>query len=278
MCEEFAQRDKIRLEKEKIQWILGDPAFWKGSMQEPYLLKTKGQVEWSYQPHSSYHFASEGKKENIIIFDNHWAKRRPVEGFAETEDSYVKIYEIDAVDKTVTMTKKYTTVKSKITSNPLLTEDKRVFAIGAFLEPRIENRGGMIDEFDYESGELFNRYSIRYFFYRGYPFEPDLDKLSECFPEVKYPAVGFLYKPQPVSKSVLDKKRYLLKELPEDEREKMEFRCTDNTLFLNAKDHQVEKVFFEGKREHITEIIHGRRRPRNGQKKCGIIMRFHYIC
>ncbi len=247
---------KLNWKTNHIEWILGDPAFWKGTKEAKYVLSGQGEIEWSYQPHCPVRLYSEMKdREKIMIFDNHWAKRRPVETFTETEHSYVKIYEIDEIKHQMTMIKKFTTVKSKITSNPILPTNDRVIAAGAYLEPRLENRGGMIDEFDYASGEMLNRYAIKYYFYRGYPFLPDIEELSVKMEETEYPSAGFLYDPIRVSRKELSKAIEPLSSLIQEEKKEIKVTYQGDMLLIGAKDHQMQMVYLDaGKALYVRDF------------------------
>ena len=167
----------------------------------------------------------------------------------------MKIYEIDEIKRQVTMIKKFTTVKSKITSNPMLPTNDRVIAAGAFLEPRLEDRSGMIDEFDYESGKLLNRYSIKYYFYRGYPFLPNLEELSEKMEETEYPSAGFLYDPIRVSRKELLKVIEPLSSLVQEEKKEIKVTYQRDMLLIGAKDHQMQMVYLDaGKALYVRDF------------------------
>lgn len=46
-----------------------------------------------YQPHAAYLLqGKQGEEKRLIIYDNHWSKRRPVKSFDGDDKSYVKIY------------------------------------------------------------------------------------------------------------------------------------------------------------------------------------------
>ena len=86
----------------EIRFLFGDPIMWKGTAYEDKLLSPAGEISYFYQAHAAYWLedGAEAGKHRMIIYDNHWHKRRPVKGFDNDNQSYVRIYEIDEEQKT----------------------------------------------------------------------------------------------------------------------------------------------------------------------------------
>lgn len=166
-------------ETNQINWLLSDPAVWKGTPYEDKVLEPVGDVAWFYQAHAAYWLPDQsGKKRQMIIYDNHWHKRRPMATFDEDKKSYVRIYEIDEENKTVSLKQSYGNIKSKIRSNGIVQGD-RVFSMSGYLNEPVDGYDGIVTEFDKKSGKVLNRYYTVNSFYRAYPFFADYDALSQ---------------------------------------------------------------------------------------------------
>ncbi len=80
----------------KLRWLLADPEFWKGTPMTKYLLQPVGDVPWVYQQHAAYEieedFDGNPDTKHIMVYDNHWARRRPAESFDGDPLSYVRFY------------------------------------------------------------------------------------------------------------------------------------------------------------------------------------------
>lgn len=167
-------------ETNEIHWLLSDPAVWKGTVYENKVLQPVGDISWFYQAHASYWMPDqeEGKKRQLIIYDNHWHKRRPMASFDKDKKSYVRIYEIDEEKKTVSLKQSYGNIKSKIRSNGIVKDD-RVFSMSGYLNEPVGEYDGIITEFSRDSGKVINQYYTYNSFYRAYPFFADYDALSQ---------------------------------------------------------------------------------------------------
>lgn len=162
----------------EITWLFSDPAVWKGTPYEDKVLEPLGDVAWFYQAHASYWLPEpSGDKRQLILYDNHWHKRRPMASFDKDKKSYVRIYEIDEENKTVSLKQSYGNVKSKIRSNGIV-QGNRVFSMSGYLNEPVEGHDGMITEFDKDSGNVLNQYYTYNSFYRAYSFFADYDALS----------------------------------------------------------------------------------------------------
>ena len=96
---------------------------------------------------------TEDGRDKLIIFDNHWHARRPVETFDGDKYSYVRIYAIDEKENTVELLKSYKSRKSKIRSNGVATK-KRVFSMSGYLNKPVDEFEGIINEYDRKSGKV----------------------------------------------------------------------------------------------------------------------------
>ena len=269
---------KIDWETGKLLWILCHPDFWKETpMQSKVLLPLEG-MEWSYQAHAAKLLGQTDAAGNplLMLYDNHWHKRRPVSFFDGDENSYVRIYAIDEKKKTVSLWKKYACDKSKIRSNGLL-EAQRVFAMSGFLEPEQEGFQGQVNEYDMESGALLNQYMTKYSFYRAYDFAPDYDVLSCQMETTSDYQLGTYRKPQiakehlpdfteavPVQKKETtgqgvyfkgtkkERKKQWKKYLEMEKEQKdidisnIRFTIAEDCMYVEAVDHLVQKIYFVG--------------------------------
>ncbi len=243
---------KIRWSTKELLWILCDPRFWENTPFEGKLLKPVGEMKWSYQAHAPYVFEKCEEKPNevrLAIFDNHHQARRKVSFFDGDNHSYIKIYRINEKDHTVTMEHSYQGVKSKITSNPRVEREKdRVFSMGAYLDPLFEeSRGGMIYEFDYDTEEVLNQYSIKYYYYRGYEFSPDYGILAGKMKLDSNYMAGFLIKPERFD-GMVEIPEDKLADVEFDNREEVTIARTDEVIYIGTKDHLLGQVYFVGKK------------------------------
>lgn len=247
---------KIDWKSNRVQWILSRPDLWEGTTLYKKVLKPSGNPSWHYQAHSAVPLSDnlDGKSNtsHLMVFDNHWARRRKIKGFDEGECSYVNIYTIDEQKHTVSLEKQYAGVKSKITSNGYLCFDKkRVFSMEGYLEPLVDGRGGMIYEYDYDTARMINQYSIRYFFYRAFAFEPDIRGLAQFSLPIQTLPRGILT--TAVEIKTKQEFRPLWQILVEQKQ--VHIYRTDSILYVWAKDHVVEQIFLVGKqRSYIRDL------------------------
>lgn len=233
---------KVDWETNELLWILADPEFWTGTEFEDKVLQPEGDIVWHYQQHSSYRIADTDSDPNTIqlmLFDNHWEKTRKVDFFDDDTNSYVTQYTIDEEKKTVKQDKLFAGVKSKITSNFVLkAEEKRVFSMGGYLDPEIDEHNGMIYEFDYDTGEVINQYALKNTFYRAYGFEPDYTVLSKEMEQSDTWNYGTLrdFDQLNAAPKVSD-------QVLEDD---LDMKIVDQILYLKAKDHDVRKIYLIG--------------------------------
>lgn len=179
---------QINWETGELDWILGHPEFWKGTRVEDKLLKWEDpEMPWFFQAHAAY-FLPEDMDGNpdtrqLILFDNHWHKRTPVPFFDETrKGSYGKFYCINDKTRTVSFVKEFEAIKSPIRANAQYVDKmRRVFVMSSYLVKTTEDGlDGMMYEYDYDTGELYNQYGVFHSFFRAYGFFPEFQKSGEA--------------------------------------------------------------------------------------------------
>lgn len=131
-----------------------------------YLLQPVGEVPWVYQQHAAYEieedFNGNPDTKHIMIYDNHWARRRPAESFDGDPLSYVSFYDVNEKEMTVSLYKRFACPKTRIRANGIYVPDKkRVYNMaGSYAEPVNGDMGGVY-EYDFESGEVLAEYGVR---------------------------------------------------------------------------------------------------------------------
>jgi len=278
----------------KLVWMLCNPRFWKNTSMEGMLLKPVGKnlkkEGWFYQAHAAY-FLEDDLDENpdirhMIIYDNHWHKRRSVKFFDGDSNSFVRIYEINEKEHTVSLYKSFPCEKSKIRSNGILCrEQNRVFAMSGFLEPLIDNCAGMINEYDFQSGELINQCLTRSSYYRAYELPLNFEDLARPMGNDRY-LLGSLRKPYRTEQpNVLEalpiperqnqksgelyykgtkaerKRKYqeVIEQMgeaffdTEQDLANIKFSITENVMYMHAVDHLVQKVYFVGEKNTYVQ-------------------------
>lgn len=286
----------------EICWMFSDPVVWNKTRYEDKVLAPLGSISFSYQAHAAYWLEGEqkGSKRSLILYDNHWHKRRPVKGFDNDNNSYVRIYEIDEENRTVTLKKSYGNVKSKIRSNGILLKD-RVFSMSGYLNEPLEGYDGLITEFDKDSGEVINQYLTCNSFYRAYPFFADYDNLSKPIPcmgdtilgtetkiwrvcdretlcgAVRQPWFRIPKRHKKARKIVRKEERMKTYDEQQIQRERkfqisrVKVRFYDRFLLVFGRDHLVNKVYLEG-RDCVYEADYSRTK----QKAPSLFSRFRY--
>lgn len=167
-------------ETEKIRWVFGHPQFWHNTNIEPYLLKNigfdKGNDDgWFYQSHAAYFIESYQQNGQqcfkMIMYDNHQCRRRTVPYFDNVQKTFVRIYEINEHQRTVTLADNFETQRCAIRSNAVyLPAQHRILAMNGQLEQPDRIYHGSIQEYNTKNHELTAVYKIKDNFYRAYPF------------------------------------------------------------------------------------------------------------
>ncbi len=93
---------KIDWESKKIRWILGDPDGW-GKPWKPYLLKPKGDLEWSYHQHSPQ-FTPRG---TLMMYDNGNYRARPFNEATMAPQNQSRVVEFQIDEEAMTVEQVY---------------------------------------------------------------------------------------------------------------------------------------------------------------------------
>lgn len=269
---------KIDWETQELKWIVCDTAFWKDTPYEDKVLRPLPGMEFFYQAHAGYMMGEKTKdgREKMIIFDNHWHARRPVETFDGDKYSYVRIYAIDEENMTVELLKSYKSRKSKIRSNGIVTGN-RVFSMSGYLNKPLEQYEGIINEYNRKTGKVINKYLTYNSFYRAYPFFADYDAYQKPMIREEKSILGMDGSLTPCDKPDLkavkkmpfiripfykkNTRKQIRKELKSKEwhENRPEYtikgdlgeiyaRLNDELLLLFNRDHVIEKVLFCGEK------------------------------
>lgn len=279
---------QIDWETNELMWILCNPKFWEGTAMEDKVLKPADDSDaWFYQAHAAYLLPEDldgnPDTKHLIIYDNHWHKRRSVSFFDKDPLSYVRIYTINEKEGTVSLLRNFESIKSKIRSNGIYVEDRdRLFVMSGYLEPSQDGYDGMIYEYQYSTGELLNHYATVNSFYRAYEFWADYDEMAEPLETKSDYMRGMLTQPRPLSENVnfadaepmpshktrkrqkTDERKWARKELKtkiwkeemkksggnvidyEEELTHIFMNRREDFLYINGIDHLVNKIYFVG--------------------------------
>lgn len=270
---------KINYEKKEIVWILSHPDMWKDSTVADKVLKPIGDMKWFFQAHAAYTIDVEGAKDGekyVIIYDNHTDKRQPVSYFDNDENSNARIYVINEKMHTVSLFKSFSFEKSTIRSNAIYEKEAgSVLAMNGKLKSKDKKRKGSIIEFDYNSGEILNQYSMNYGFYRAYEFNFEAEEMSKAIGQDSNYVLGHIYGletsdaidvseaktvPEPVliapdtteeerseRLTKICKKNYDYDDEYEQDMARIKLTIEENTAYLHLLDHQLERVYLVGK-------------------------------
>lgn len=271
---------KIDYGKKELMWILGHPKFWEGSTVKDKVLIPQGDdMAWFFQSHAAYtikeNLDGNSDTKQIIVYDNHIQKRIPVSYFDDDESSFVRIYTINEKEHRVSLHKSYGFEKSKIRSNGVF-EGKagRVMAMNGKLADKQGERRGSIIEFDYETGNVLNKFSMNYGFYRAYEFKFMPDEMVKNIEPSETYSLGKIYEletaqsldvsdaqelPEPVlediDKTEEDRRNRLNKICkknpdfyvdPEQDMARIIMTLEEDVLYAHLLDHQLERLYFVG--------------------------------
>ena len=238
---------KFNWSTQELIWILCDPVFWKKStaMSEK-LLQPVGEIKWFYQQHAVVHLShaanSSNRQYDIMLFDNHWHKRRKVKSFDKDPMSYISIFEINDTERTVKMKSASPCKKSIIRSNSVLfPEANRLFAMCGFLEPMLQDNLGMISEMNYETSEVLNEYYVKPGFFAAYPFSLNYDHLAQPMSDTS----TYVFNHLNVQKK-LDTCPEELMHITADFPVSVRYYIKNNMLYSKSFDHSIEKIYFIG--------------------------------
>ena len=236
---------KVNWTTHALEWILGDPEFWKGTAFESYVLAPVGDFHWQYHQHTAYQLETDmdGNPDTVelSLFDNHIQDYREIESYDGLEDSYAMIFAIDEARKTVSLVKEFTVIRSEITSNVVYEpEAGRLFAMCGYVPKDLyKGREGMTYEFDYETGEILNQFSLLHTFYRASEAIINTEDLSAPMDVEQDYIKGTLKQAVETEETVEIPDRVL-----EDDR--VALSTIGRALYFSAPDHTVSQVIFKG--------------------------------
>ncbi len=234
--------------RDEIRWLFADPRFWEGTEMADKLLKPVGEVPWFYQQHAVFEVELEEKKpdiKHIMVFDNHWHKRRKVKFFDKDKLSYISFYEINEKEKTVKLYKRFPCPKSKIRSNAIFDKETRhLYAMAGFLVPEIEENLGLIREYDFDSMEVLSEYYVKPGFFRAHEFLPDMVSLSKTLVKNTDYLGGDLKRPQRLTEDEVESLDF--QEAPGVKDSSVFYRMQEDLLYIHEMDHAIGAVYLRG--------------------------------
>lgn len=194
---------KLNWTTKEIQWILCDPRFWEGTEYEKYVLQPEGDFVYQFQQHTAYQMETDldGDDQTIEVsmFDNHYVKVRKsdvLQYFDGEKESYLLVYAVNEAEKTVKQIKKIPTVWSTITSSAIYDADSNhIFGMCGHVKDSEDKRRGMNYEFDYDTEELINQFSIKSYYYRASEMKIDWNDLAAVMEIKDNYIMGELYQP-----------------------------------------------------------------------------------
>ena len=231
--------------------ILCDPRFWEGTEYEKYVLQPEGDFVYQFQQHTAYQMETDldGDDQTIEVsmFDNHYVKVRKsdvLQYFDGEKESYLLVYAVNEAEKTVKQIKKIPTVWSTITSSAIYDADSNhIFGMCGHVKDSEDKRRGMNYEFDYDTEELINQFSIKSYYYRASEMKIDWNDLAAVMEIKDNYIMGELYQPVKATWFFWQKK-------PEQVLEEGEItlHLTGQVLYAGAYDHQISQIIFHGKK------------------------------
>ena len=240
---------KLNWTTKEIQWILCDPRFWEGTEYEKYVLQPEGDFVYQFQQHTAYQLETDldgdDQTVEVSMFDNHYVKVRKsdvLKYFDGEKESYLLVYAVNEAEKTVKQIKKIPTVWSTITSSAIYDADSNhIFGMCGHVKDSEDKRRGMTYEFDYDTEELINQFSIKSYYYRASEMKIDWNDLAAAMEIKDNYIMGELYQPVKATWFFWQKK-------PEQVLEDGEItlHLTGQVLYAGAYDHQISQIIFKG--------------------------------
>ncbi len=175
---------KINWKTLEIIWMLALPELWENTEYEGYVLKPEGEVHYAFQAHAAYEvkeLQNKEKQERVyLVFNNNRLNRRPIEGYEDDGYSYISIYVVNEKTKAVRQIKDLQIDKSIVRSNARYdVESNRIYNMsGCLSRDNVEVRG-KIEEYDFETEELINRWYVSKDFYSAYHFVWSSDDMAK---------------------------------------------------------------------------------------------------
>ena len=242
---------KLNWTTKEIQWILCDPRFWEGTEYEKYVLQPEGDFVYQFQQHTAYQLETDldgdDQTVEVSMFDNHYVKVRKsdvLKYFDGEKESYLLVYAVNEAEKTVKQIKKIPTVWSTITSSAIYDADSNhIFGMCGHVKDSEDKRRGMTYEFDYDTEELINQFSIKSYYYRASEMKIDWNDLAAAMEIKDNYIMGELYQPVKATWFFWQKK-------PEQVLEDGEItlHLTGQVLYAGAYAHQISQIIFHGKK------------------------------
>ena len=167
---------KIRWSTGELLWFFSIPEMWKGTEIEDKLLKPVGDVKYNYQAHAAYEITDfRGNNNGIrfyLVYDNHRLNRRPVDGHEEDKHSYINIYAVNEKEMTIRQVKNLKVDMSIVRSNARYdAASNHLFNMAGCGWREIEGYRGKLEEYDYDTEKILNRWYIKDDFFSAYQFE-----------------------------------------------------------------------------------------------------------
>ena len=242
--------------RDECRWLLADPRFWEGTPMEDKLLRPVGDVPWFYQQHAVFEVEPEENPNKavrcLMVFDNHWHKRRKVKFFDKDKKSYVSFYEINEEERTVKLVKRFPVPKSKIRSNAIFDKkSRRVYSMAGSLVPEIKGNLGVIQEFDYDTMELLSEFYVKPGFFRAHEFCPDMVSLSKALVKISDYVVGELKRPVRMEEEEAERLNFE-NALPVRD-SVIDYEMQEDLLYIHETDHAIKKVHLRGK-ESVWQV------------------------
>ncbi|MCR5797662.1 MAG: aryl-sulfate sulfotransferase [Eubacterium sp.] len=249
---------KFDWSEDEIKWIMADPRFWEGTKMTEKLLKPIGEVPWFYQQHAVFDVPIvENPPKNhryIMVFDNHWHKRRKVKFFDKDKSSYVSFYDVDEKELTVKLYKRIKIPKSKIRSNAIFDEKSRhLYSMAGYLVPEIDGNLGVIQEFEFDSEKKLAEYYVKPGFFRAHEFQPDMVSMSKPLVKNTDYLLGDLKRPEKLSEEQagdIDFNKCKSGKPSGD----VFMRLAEDVLYVHESDHLIQKVYFVEKGGDVYEV------------------------
>ena len=239
---------KLNWTTKEIQWILCDPRFWEGTEYESYVLQPEGEFVYHFQQHTAYEMEEDmdGNPDTIEIsmYDNHYVKERKskLDYYDNDDASYLLVYSVDEAAGTVRQIKKIPTIYSKITSSMIYdSESGHVFGMCGWVPRAEDKRKGMTYEFDYDTEEILNQFSIKTTFYRACEMQIDYNDLAASMKLEENTIRGELIQPVKVTdpENVTAPQAVI-------SQENVTLHLTGSVLYVGTLDHQVSQIVFRG--------------------------------
>lgn len=251
---------KIRWSTGELIWFISMPELWENSDIDKRRLKPVGDVEYSFQAHAAYEVKDlRGRNADwrfYLVYDNHRLNRRPVDGYEEDKHSYINIYAVNEKDMTFRQVKHMQVDMSIVRSNARYdSRSNHIFNMAGCVWREIEGYRGKIEEYDYDTEMLLNRWYVKEDFFSAYPFS----WRSDDFCKPLGPIEGAQYECGEADELVIAKdniEEIDLKEIMELEdlndlpkADKLNFDrafLEEGYLYFHTKDHTVDAIILRG--------------------------------